>query len=86
MFSTCLAAGASDIVLPKKAISYSELIRQLKDKGLIKAPTPPGPVPPPLLSLVLSILLRVFTRLQHQMTRMMGRIFVKLTQLRFEAD
>ena len=47
MFTTCLAAGATDIVLPAKAISYTELIRQLKDKGLIKPPTPPGPAPPP---------------------------------------
>ena len=47
MFTTCVTAGATDIVLPEKPISYTELIRQLKDKGLIKPPTPPGPAPPP---------------------------------------
>ena len=39
-YNACIDTGAKDLELPKEPLSYTELINQLKEKGLIQAKTP----------------------------------------------
>ena len=49
-YSNCLAEGAT-LTLPEKPVTFSVLIRILKEKGLIKSPAPPSQAPAPTQSL-----------------------------------
>ena len=49
LYNACIDEGATDLELPKEPLSYTELVNQLKEKGLIQAKTPTiNNIPPAL--------------------------------------